>query len=87
MDFQKLLQNKTLLFSIVGGAILLVIIFVIIGFSKPQVGSNEKTVDPDEDKKIDGVVELVTSDNLGKIILSNAELFDIKIILCTKWII
>ncbi|MCQ2957663.1 MAG: hypothetical protein MJ180_02045 [Candidatus Gastranaerophilales bacterium] len=79
MDFQKLLQNKTLLFSIIGGVVLLIIIFIIIGFSRPQVGSNEKTIDPDEDKKIEGVVELVTSDNLGKILEIEALLAKHKI--------
>ena len=66
MDFQKLLQNKNLLIGL-GAAIAIVIVIVIaLSVGRPQnVASN---IDPEDNKKIEGVVELVTSDNLGKII-------------------
>lgn len=66
MDFQKLLQNKNLLIGL-GAAIAIVIVVVIaLSVARPQnVASN---IDPEDNKKIEGVVELVTSDNLGKII-------------------
>jgi len=79
MDFQKLLQNKTLLISIGGGLVLIAIIFIIIGFARPQAATDGKTVDPDENKKIEGTVELVTSDNMGKILEIEALLAQHKI--------
>ncbi len=79
MDFQKLLENKALLFGIIGGVVLVIIIFVIIAFSRPQVASDGKIPDPDENKKIEGTVELVTSDNIGKILEIEALLAKNKI--------
>ncbi len=66
MDFQKLLQNKNLLIGIGAAIAVVVVIIIAISIANPQnAGTN---VDPDDSKRIEGTVELVTSDNLGKII-------------------
>ena len=68
MDFQRLLQNKVLLISLAGGIILIAVIILIISLAKPQVASDAKKPDPRDNEKIKGPVELVTSENAGKII-------------------
>ena len=66
MDFQKLLQNKNLLIGVIAIVAIVIVIIIALSIARPQgAGSN---VDPDDNKKIEGTVELVTSDNLGKII-------------------
>ena len=79
MDFQKLLGNKALLGGIIGGIILIIVVFVVLGLTRPQGASDGKVLDPDENKKIEGTVELVTSDNMGKIIEIEALLAQHKI--------
>ena len=66
MDFQKLLQNKNLWIGIVSVVAIVVVIIVALTFLHP--GNGNPNVDPNDNKKIEGKVELVTSDNLGKII-------------------
>lgn len=79
MDFQKLLGNKALLGGIIGGILLIIVVIVVIGLARPQGTSDGKVLDPDENKKIEGTVELVTSDNMGKIIEIEALLAQHKI--------
>ena len=52
MDFQKLLANKALLGGIIGGVLLIVVVFVVLGFTRPQGASDGKVIDPDENKKL-----------------------------------
>ena len=76
MNFQALLQNKKMLMMIAGGiAVAIAIIVLIFAVAKPKDGG----VDPEDNQKIEGVVELVTSDNLGKIIEIEALLAKHKI--------
>ena len=71
MDFNKILENKPLLYGIIGGVVgllLLVIIIVVImansGGGK-NADNNAKTVG---DTKLQSNVDLLTTDNLGKAI-------------------
>ena len=67
MNFRELLQNKNVLIGI--GVVLIVVIVVGISIAFARSGGDSSSkVDPDDKKKIDGKVELVTSENLGKII-------------------
>ena len=67
MNFRELLQNKNVLIAI--GVIIIVVIVVGISIAFARSGGDSSSkVDPDDKKKIDGKVELVTSENLGKII-------------------
>lgn len=65
MDFNKLLENKMLLASVVGGVILLLIVFIICG----TIASTSKT--DKEQIEVSNIplktpVDLLTTDNLGK---------------------
>ncbi len=66
MDFQKLLQNKKLLIGVAAAIAVVIVIMFALAIFRPQ--GADSNVDPDDNKKIEGTVELVTSDNLGKII-------------------
>ena len=66
MDFQKLLQNKKLVIGVAAAIAVVIVIMFALAIFRPQ--SANSNVDPDDNKKIEGTVELVTSDNLGKII-------------------
>ena len=66
MDFKKLLENKILLASIIGGVIFLLAVFIICGTiasSSSKSDSNQVDVS-NEPLKED--VDLLTTDNLGK---------------------
>ena len=66
MDFKKLLENKVLLASIIGGVIFLLAVFIISGTiasSSSKSDSNQVDVS-NEPLKED--VDLLTTDNLGK---------------------
>ena len=66
MDFKKLLENKVLLASIIGGVIFLLAVFIICGTiasSSSKSDSNQVDVS-NEPLKED--VDLLTTDNLGK---------------------
>ena len=67
MDFQKLLENKPLLYGIIAGVIVVVIaLFITIGMIASSNNSNEpKAV---KEKVIDKPLDLLTTDNLGKAI-------------------
>jgi len=75
MDFQKLLQNKTILFSIIGGVVLFIIIIVIIACSGGNNNSEgQMKEDPHTKESIkysatdfDNAV-LIKTDNIGKVI-------------------
>lgn len=65
MDFKKLLENKILLASIVGGIVLLLIVFIICGSIAASKKSDREGIDvSNEPLKED--VDLLTTDNLGK---------------------
>lgn len=66
MDFQKILENKPLLYGVIGAVVLILALFVTIGIvsssSKPSNGT-EITGDP-----LKADVDLLTTDNAGKAI-------------------
>ena len=66
MDFQKILENKPLLYGIIGGVILLLALFITIGIvssSNKSSGGTEITGEPLKEN-----VDLLTTDNAGKAI-------------------
>jgi flagellar biosynthesis/type III secretory pathway M-ring protein FliF/YscJ len=65
MDFQKLLQNKTLLFAVGGAIVLLLIIFIVCGTIASASKTEKNGIDvSSEPLKED--VDLLTTDNMGK---------------------
>ena len=67
MDFQKLLENKPLLYGIIGGVVLLLALFITIGVvnsSKKSTGAARVV----SEKVIKEPLDLLTTDNLGKAI-------------------
>ncbi len=65
MDFKQLLENKVLLGSIIGGIVLLLVVFIIAG----TVASSNKTAKEGVDVSNEPLkedVDLLTTDNLGK---------------------
>ena len=65
MDFSKITENKPLLYGILGGAVLIIaviLMFVIIGSSSAS-NSSAKSVG---DTPLNGNVELLQTDNIGK---------------------
>ena len=65
MDFKKLLENKTILYSAIGGAIALVLIIIMLIIFVPKSGSGSaEVVDKIEKENF----EIVTTDNTGKAI-------------------
>ena len=64
MDLKKLLENKILLASIVGGVVLLLVVFIICGTIAASNKSNNEIDVSNEPLKED--VDLLTTDNLGK---------------------
>ena len=65
MDFKKLLENKVLLASIIGGVVLLLIVFIICGTIAASNGSKDKQIDV-SNVPLREDVDLLTTDNLGK---------------------
>ena len=65
MDFQKLLQNKILLASIVGGIVFLLVIFIICGTISASKKSDKEGIDVSKEPLKEDV-DLLTTDNLGK---------------------
>lgn len=66
MDVQEILENKPLLYGIIGGAILVVALIIVIGIasgSKSSTGGKEITGEPIKED-----VNLLTTDNIGKAI-------------------
>ncbi len=64
MDLKKLLENKVLLASIIGGVVLLLVVFIICGTIAASNKSNNEIDVSNEPLKED--VDLLTTDNLGK---------------------
>ncbi len=66
MDFQKILENKPLLYGIIGGLVVVLALFITVGIVVSQNNSGApKTV---KEKVIDKPLDLLTTDNLGKAI-------------------
>ena len=65
MDFKQLTENKTLLFSLIGGVVFLLAVFIICGTIASTSKSNGEQIDvSNEPLKED--VDLLTTDNMGK---------------------
>lgn len=64
MDFKKLLENKVLLASIIGGVVFLLFVFIICGTIANSKSNNNEVDVSNEPLKED--VDLLTTDNLGK---------------------
>ncbi len=66
MDFEKFLENKPLLYGIIGGVVLLLALFITIGVVHSNGSDkNGKTV---SEEAIKEDVDLLTTDNMGKAI-------------------
>lgn len=66
MDFQKLLENKPLLYGIIAAVVVIIALFITIGVvSSAKGGANGETV---KEKVIKEELDLLTTDNLGKAI-------------------
>lgn len=66
MDFQKILENKPLLYGIIGAIVLILALFVTIGIVSSSNKSSNGTEVTGEPLKAD--VDLLTTDNAGKAI-------------------
>lgn len=64
MDFQKLLQNKPLLYGIIGAVVIILALAVTIGVAGSSNNSKNGTSVSEQPIKED--VNLLTTDNLGK---------------------
>ena len=70
MDFQKLLENKPLLYAIIGAIVIVLALFIIIGTvsaSKSKANKEKNGVTVTE-QPLKEDVDLLTTDNLGKAI-------------------
>ncbi len=67
MDFQKLLENKPLLYGIIGGLVLVLALFIVIG-AVATSNSNNKNGQTVTEEPLKEDVDLLTTDNLGKAI-------------------
>ena len=66
MDFQKILENKPLLYGIIGGLVVVLALFVTVGIVVSSNNSGApKAV---KEKVIDQPLDLLTTENLGKAI-------------------
>ena len=66
MDFQKILQNKPLLYGIIGGIVVILALFITVGVVASQNGSSTPKVV--KEKVFEKPLDLLTTDNLGKAI-------------------
>ncbi len=66
MDFQKILENKPLLYGIIGGLVVVIALFITVGLVVSSNNSNTPKVV--KEKVIDKPLDLLTTDNLGKAI-------------------
>ena len=64
MDFKKLMENKVLLASIIGGVVFLLLVFIVCGTIANSKSANNEVDVSNEPLKED--VDLLTTDNLGK---------------------
>ena len=65
MDFKKLLENKILLASIIGGIVLLLVIFIICGTIAASNKTEKEGIDVSKEPLKEDV-DLLTTDNMGK---------------------
>lgn len=65
MDFKQLLQNKVLLASIIGGVVLLLVVFIVCGTISANSGAKGQEVEV-SNIPLKTPVDLLTTDNLGK---------------------
>ena len=65
MDFKKLLENKILLASIIGGIVLLLVVFIICGTVAASNKANKEGIDVSKEPLKEDV-DLLTTDNMGK---------------------
>lgn len=68
MDFQKLLENKPLLYGIIGGLVLLLALFTTIGIVSNKGKDSKGAARVVSEKVIKEPLDLLTTDNLGKAI-------------------
>ncbi len=68
MDFQKILENKPLLYGIIGGIVLILALFIIIGIAAGHSGSTSKGGRIVTEEPIKEDIDLLTTDNIGKAI-------------------
>ena len=66
MDFQKLAENKPLLYGIIGGLVVILALFITVGMVVSSNNSGSAKVV--KEKVIDKPLDLLTTDNLGKAI-------------------
>ena len=66
MDFQKILENKPLLYGIIGGLVVVLALFVTVGIVVSSNNSGAPKVV--KEKVIDQPLDLLTTENLGKAI-------------------
>lgn len=67
MNFQELLKNKPLLYTIIGIIVVVLAVFISMGFVAATKGSSE-SVNTAKEKVIKEPVDLLTTDNVGKAI-------------------
>ncbi len=65
MDFKQLLENKVLLASIIGGVVLLLVVFIVCGTISANSKSNGQEIEV-SNIPLKAPVDLLTTDNLGK---------------------
>jgi len=65
MDFKKILENKILLASIIGGIVLLLVVFIISGTIAASNKADKNGVDVSKEPLKEDV-DLLTTDNMGK---------------------
>ena len=83
MDFQKLLENKPLLYGIIGGIVVVLALFLTIGIvASNNKGGDKATSVSEEPLKED--VDLLTTDNLGKALEIQAILTKKNIVVSRK---
>lgn len=66
MDFSKILENKPLLYGIIGGVVLLVVVVIIGAVMASGGGSKDNNVQTVGSEPLTANVNLLTTDNLGK---------------------
>ena len=68
MDFQKILENKPLLYGIIGFIVLILALFITIGVVNSHKNSSSGAARVVSEKVIKEPLDLLTTDNLGKAI-------------------
>ena len=66
MDFKQILENKVLLASIIGGIVLLLVVFIVCGTIAATNKSNKDNSIDASKEPLKEDVDLLTTDNLGK---------------------